>query len=201
MSADLTRNRLLDTAARLFHEQGYASTAVSTILREADVNSGSLYYHFSSKEDLVLAVLDRYLELLAPILIEPIESLVADPIERVFALLDLYRQGLEETNCRLGCPIGNLALELSDSLPAARSRINANFEAWYGHIRRWLEEATDRFPKATDLNALAQFVLTTMEGAVMQARAHDSIEPFDTSVGQLLAYFQLLTTHSETVKT
>src|SRR5450830_248907 len=97
-----TRVRLVETAARLFHEQGYEATGVATILREAGVHSGSLYHFFSSKEDLLAAVLDRYLEKLRPEILDRAESAADDPIDRVFALLDLYRAGLQITHCGLG---------------------------------------------------------------------------------------------------
>src|SRR5881392_2114714 len=106
-----TRDNIVGAAMRLFHEQGYAATGISTVLREADVNSGSLYHFFSGKEALLTAVLEKYRELLHPIVLEPIEKQTQDPIERVFALLAWYRAGMEQTHCRLGCPIGNLALE------------------------------------------------------------------------------------------
>src|SRR5215813_6742652 len=100
-----TRARIVETAARLFHEQGFAATGISTILREANVLSGSLYHFFASKDALLDAVLDRYLEQLDPDLLARARAATRDPVERVFALLDLYRQGMEITGCTMGCPI------------------------------------------------------------------------------------------------
>ncbi len=187
-----TRERLIVAAARLFHEQGYTATGVATILREAGALSGSMYHHFASKEELLLAVLERYLELLRPEVMDRAEALTGDPIERVFALLGLYRHGLTLTSANLGCPIGNLALEVSDGHPEARALVDANFRGWTEHVRGWLAAAAGRFPAGTDLSALAQLVLTVMEGAVMQARARKSLEPFDASVAELRRYFDLL---------
>jgi AcrR family transcriptional regulator len=186
-----TRERLIAAAARLFHEQGYTATGVATILREADALSGSMYHHFAGKEELLIAVLERYRELLRPEVMDRAEALTDDPIERVFALLGLYRHGLEMTGANLGCPIGNLALEVSDSHPEARALIDANFRGWTEHVRGWLA-AADRLPATTDLTSLAELVLTVMEGAVMQARARKSLEPFDAAVAELRRYFDLL---------
>ena len=61
-----TRKRLVETARRLFHEQGYTATGIAQILDAAKARSGSLYYFFPTKEDLVLAVLEKYKDLLAP---------------------------------------------------------------------------------------------------------------------------------------
>src|SRR5205085_515437 len=117
---------------------------------------------------------------------------VGDPIRRIFAILEGYRQRLLDTGCSYGCPIGRLALEIDHGSRKTRSLIASNFAAWTGAIHGFLLEAKDRLPRGTDLEALSQFVLTVMEGAVMQSRAHGSIEPFDASVRQLEAYFRLL---------
>lgn len=177
---------------RLFHEQGYGATGVSTILREAGVNSGSLYYFFPTKEALLLGVLDRYAELLDPMVMDPAFASTEDAIERIFAVLDGYRRMLVMTNCTMGCPIGNLALELSDTYPEVREKINGLFAAWCERIRRCLEAAGDRLPADVNREALSRFVLTVMEGGMMQARAQRSLEPFDASVALLRDYFDRL---------
>jgi len=187
-----TRDRLVEAARELFYVQGYEATSVSEVLEKADVNSGSLYYFFSGKEELLLAVLERYKEMLWPMVIEPAFAREKDPLSRIFAILEGYRQGLLYTVFTGGCPIGNLALEVGDHHPQAREKVAENFSGWCRWIERCLEEAGDRLPARLDRAKLAQFVLTVMEGAVMQARAHGSIGPFDASVAQLRTYFGLL---------
>jgi len=187
-----TRERLVETARLLFWEHGYEATSLADVVEKAKAKSGSLYYFFRTKEELLLAVLDRYVELLWPVVIEPVFTRVSDPVERIFGILEGYRQGLIYTGCAHGCPIGNLALEVCDDLPRAREKIAKNFEGWRGWIRKCLDAAADRFPPGLDRDRLAGFVLTVMEGGVMQARAHQSLEPFDGSVAQLRDYFEHL---------
>src|SRR5436190_5883593 len=112
-----TRDRLIEAARELFQRQGYGATAVVQILNAAGAKSGSLYYFFPTKEDLLLAVLQKYKEMLWPVLLDPIFSRISDPIERIFGLLDGYRRFLDMTGCTYGCPIGNLALELATTHP------------------------------------------------------------------------------------
>jgi TetR/AcrR family transcriptional regulator, transcriptional repressor for nem operon len=192
MTSTETKSRILEVAARLFHEQGFNATGVSTILREAGINSGSLYYFFASKEALLHGVLEQYVQMLHPIVIAPVEAKTSDPIERVFALLDQYRQWLEPTGFAMGCPIGNLALEVADGLPDVRILIHRNFDNWVAAVRGWLESAGDRLRPSTDLDQLARFILTVMEGGVMQARAEGSARPYDACVSQLRTYLGLL---------
>lgn len=187
-----TRERLLRTAFQLFHEQGFHATGVSTILREAEVNPGSLYHFFESKDRLLAGVLEFALGYLKPAVMDPAEARSKDPIGRVFALLEQYREGMERAGCRMGCPIGNLALEVSDGNAEVRALIHRNFENWAAHVEGWLEAAGKRLPPGTDRARLARFVLTVMEGGLMQARAAGNLGPFDDAVAVLREHFALL---------
>jgi TetR/AcrR family transcriptional regulator, transcriptional repressor for nem operon len=117
---------------------------------------------------------------------------VSDPIERIFGILDGYRRGLLMTNYQHGCSIGNLALELADSHPAARELLAGNFTGWRKIVEQCLAEAADRLSDTVDRDQLALFVLTTMEGAVMLARTYQNISPYDAAVTQLRDYFDRL---------
>lgn len=187
-----TRERILRTAFQLFHEQGFHATGVATIVREAGINPGSLYHFFESKDELLLGVLEFALGFLGTAVMEPVEKRTRDPIGRVLALLDQYREGMVQRGCRMGCPIGNLALEVSDGNPEARRLIHENFENWAHRVEGWLLEAGDRLPADLDRARLARFILTVMEGGLMQARAANNLKPFDESVAVLRDHLHLL---------
>ena len=125
-----TRDRIVLAAMRLFAEKGFGSTSVADILQAAEVNSGSLYYFFPGKQDVLLGVLDAYHKGIEELLLDPEWRGVDDPIERVFALLESYRRRLKSTDCLYGCPIGSIALELHEPDPPVRKLLEANFEAW-----------------------------------------------------------------------
>jgi AcrR family transcriptional regulator len=184
-----TPDRIVEVARELFFDQGYAATGIAQILKASGTKSGSLYYFFPSKEDLLAAVLKKYKEMLGPRVVGPALSRTSDPIERLFGVLDGYRVLLQATEFRLGCPIGNLALEVSNDHPRVRTLIVENFEAWCTAIAGMIEDASARLPQPVEARALARHVLATMEGAVMLARAYRSFEPFDDAVRQLRDYF------------
>lgn len=187
-----TRDRLIFSAMELFAEKGYLSTSVQDILRQAGANAGSLYHFFPTKQDLLVAVLGMYRTGIEPMLLAPAWEGVDDPIERIFALLAAYRGMLERTDCLYGCPIGSVALELHEPDPPVRELLSANFNGWVDHIERCLDAAGDRLPVELDRHALAVFVLTTMEGGVMQSRTHRTLEAFDASVAGLRDYITRL---------
>jgi TetR/AcrR family transcriptional repressor of nem operon len=195
MASD-TRNRILSVAARLFEALGFEGTAVAAILREADVNSGSLYHFFPSKEALLVAVLEKYVEVLEPALLGAADRAADDPIEKVFALLELYRGRLVVSEFARGCPVGDLSLDIGSRLPEARHLVDAYFESWTAWVEDRLEAAGDRLTERADRHALAAHVLSVLQGGIMQARVTGSIDRFDDSVSQLRLLLVLLQSES-----
>ena len=191
MSPD-TRNRILMTAMELFWEKGYGSTSISDILSRSQVHSGSLYHFFPGKQDVLIGVLEYYRDGIEEWLLKPNWEGVDDPIDRVFALLAGYRTQLVMTDCTYGCPIGNLALEIHEPDPKVRELLSANFTNWSAAVERCLDAAADRFPADTDRTALSRYVLTVMEGALMQARTYRDLRYFDQNIEVLRQHFRLL---------
>ena len=187
-----TRDKLVETASRLFASQGYHATGMADILNEAQVHRGSLYHAFSSKKDLLVAVLEDYRNGIGERLLKPAFGGIEDPVERILALLARYRHFLEETRFFFGCPIGSLALELREPDEEVRALLAVNFDAWIRAVELCLIEARDRLPPDVDRRSLATFVLTTMEGGVMLARTYRRIEPFDAAVAHLRDYLERL---------
>ena len=187
-----TRGKIIEAAMELFWLKGYGSTSIADILSRSQVNSGSLYHYFPGKQDLLVAVLEAYRDGIHEMLLEPAWAGVDDPVERIFALLAKYRQLIVDTDCEYGCPIGSLALELHEADPLVRQRMAENFTNWAAAIRTCLEQAPDRLPADADLQGIAEFVLTAMEGGVMQARTYRDVAYFDRTVAQLRAYFDAL---------
>lgn len=182
----------MEAARQLFFDQGFTATGISQILKESETNSGSLYYYFPSKDDLLGAVLEKYKLMLEPQVLAPAFAAAQDPIDRLFAVLGGYRALLRATDFSLGCPIGNLALEVSNSHPQVRRLVVENFEAWCAAIAELIRQASERLPAEIDPEALSRHVLATMEGSVMLARAYRSFEPFDQAVHHLRDYFRRL---------
>jgi AcrR family transcriptional regulator len=192
MNAADTRQRILMTAMELFWEKGYLSTSVADILSRSQVHSGSLYHFFPGKQDVLIGVLEFYRDGIEDNLLAPNWAGVDDPVERIFALLAGYRTHLIVTDCTYGCPIGSLALEIHEPDPQVRELMAANFTNWSTAIADCLDAASDRLPRGTDTKALGEFVLTVMEGAVMQARTYRDIGYFDRNIAVLRDYITIL---------
>src|SRR3984885_10055789 len=185
-----TRQRLVESARYLFWERGFAGTSMADLLAHAKVNSGSFYHFFDSKEALLREVLEGYLVALGPMIVEPAYASTPKPIERIFAILAGYRERILMTDSQYGCPLGRLALEIDPENRPAHKLIAENFQGWIDAVRECLVAAA--LPAETDIEALATYVLATMEGGVMLSRSYGSVDPFDRTVKALRAHFHLL---------
>ena len=187
-----TRDRLIDSARYLFWERGFAGTSMADLLSHAGVNSGSFYHFFESKEALLRAVLQEYLRALGPMVVEPAFAKTDEPVARIFAILAGYRERILRTDCKYGCPLGRLALEIDPENRPAHKLIAENFQNWIGVVRECIEQIKERLPRNIDSEALSTYVLAVMEGGVMLSRSYGSVEPFDQAVKQLREHFRLL---------
>ena len=183
-----TRERLIDAARYLFWEKGYAATGLAEILSRAQANSGSFYHFFESKDALLRTVLETYVDALEPLVLAPVRATARGPIDEVLGLLASYRERLLTTDCTYGCPTGRLALEIDPENTPAHALISRNFDAWTTAVADALGRALVPAP-----DDVAVYVLTVMEGAVMQARVHRSVKWFDICIRQLEQHLATLT--------
>ena len=102
--------------------------------------------------------------------VNPIFEKLPILIDRIFAILDVYRRNLVNSEFSCGCFIAKLALEIHDSQSHIHERIARGFDNWSGTIEQCPQQACHRIPEGLDLKTRSTFVLTTMEGGVMLAR-------------------------------
>ena len=187
-----TRERLITTAAGLFRRQGYAQTGVNQIIQEANATSGSFYHFFSAKEDLLLAVVDHIGEVFEAEVFQPAAQRSLQPIDQIFAALDLYRQQIVDGGFAFVSPMAGLSTEVSENHPQVRARLAELFSSWTDHFSGLLLRAGDRLGGSANPIDLAQLIVSAMEGAVVGTRVSQSLAPFDATVSELRAYVRLL---------
>ncbi|MFW6695095.1 TetR/AcrR family transcriptional regulator [Streptomyces sp. MAR4 CNX-425] len=181
-----TRERLIASTRELLWERGYVGTSPRAVLQRADVGQGSMYHHFSGKQDLALAAIRRTADELRA----QAEAQFAAPgtaVARITAYLRRERDVLK------GCPIGRLTQDpdvMAD--PALRAPVDETFD-WLRHrLTTVLAEGRDagELNAAMDPAKTASTVVAVLQGGYVLARAADSTEPFEhavTGVLELLA--------------
>ncbi|MBI4241594.1 MAG: TetR family transcriptional regulator C-terminal domain-containing protein [Candidatus Rokubacteria bacterium] len=183
-------------ASRLISVKGYHCTSLDDVLRESGVGKGNFYYYFDSKEALGYAILERIAKAFVERTLEPsFDDLARSPLGRVHRFLDLILESQRERNCVGGCPMGNLASELSDVHEGFRQRLAQVFTLWRGRLSRALVEAQARgeISGRAEPARLAQFVVAALEGAILMAKVTKEIAVMEECVAELKAHLALYT--------
>lgn len=192
-----TKDQILDVASRLISVKGYHSTSLDDVLRESGVGKGNFYHYFKSKEELGYAILDGIVEgfftrILEPSFRDPSES----PLEQINRFLDGLLEAQRQRNCVGGCPIGNLASELSDVHEGFRQRLSQIFTLWKEKLTEALEQAQVRgelSPRA-EPSRVAQFVVAALEGAILMTKVTKDIRVMEQCVAELKAHLDIYST-------
>jgi TetR/AcrR family transcriptional regulator, transcriptional repressor for nem operon len=167
---DRRRERLLEAGFREIHRQGFQPASLEAIVDAAGVTKGALYHHFASKQALGYAVVDEVLaDLLHEHWIGPIER-APDPLE---ALIATVREAAARGKAvELGCPLNNLAQEMSGVDEGFQQRIAGLYQRWEAGVTRALQrgQTQGRVRPDVDVAAAATFIVASIEGALGLAK-------------------------------
>lgn len=181
MKNNVTRDKLIDSGAQLISQQGYNATGINAVLKTCGVPKGSFYHYFSSKEDFGLAVIERFATTYDETLVALLEDSDTPPLERLKRYFAAGRDHMNECDHATGCLIGNLGQELSGQSDTFRDALNLVFQRWEQRFVRCLQAAQTRGDIATHIapEALASFILSGWEGAILRAKTLKSVEPME----------------------
>lgn len=166
------RDVLIDTALELFHGQGYHATGIDTILAAAGVAKMTLYRHFASKDELIVAAMRRREQQITDFVGTWIEEHASTPQERVLAFFDALGEwfagrAFPKQPFR-GCMLLNAAAEFADDeapFRAFAAESKRRQRAWF---HRQLRRGGFDKPKV-----LADQLLVLSQGAIVTAHALD----------------------------
>ncbi|MCX4092299.1 TetR/AcrR family transcriptional regulator [Nocardia sp. alder85J] len=184
-----TRDRLIDSTRELLWERGYVGTSPKTIQQRAGAGQGSMYHHFTGKEELAEAAIRRT----AAEMRAGVEAQLTVPgtaFDRISAYLRREREVLR------GCPIGGLTQDPDVmGTPALRAPVEETLTWLRERLTRVIREGLDRGELRPPLDpaATAAALVATLQGGYVLARAADAAEVFDQAVAGILA---LLAAHA-----
>ena len=189
-----TREAILEAASRLIHVHGYNHTSLDDVLRDSGVGKGNFYYYFKSKEDLGYAILDQ---IIGSFLERTLEPCFSDPegqaLAQIRCFLDRLLEAQRAGNCVGGCPLGNLAAELSDVHEGFRARLDSVFGAWRERLTEVLRTAQSRgtVDGTCRPEAVADFLVASLEGAILLAKLTKDIAVMEQCVAETKRYLSL----------
>jgi AcrR family transcriptional regulator len=153
------RDRILDTASRLFYARGLRAVGVDTIIAESDVAKATFYKHFAAKDDLVVAYLDQVDEVWSGQLRAAAEAAGPDPADQLVGLFGALASACRRDGYR-GCGFINAAAESAPGT-AAHERTVAHKQK----VLAWLRDLA-RDAGANDPGRLARSLALLLDGAL-----------------------------------
>ncbi len=174
-----TRDEIIRKGAQLIHARGYKATGIQQILDAAGIPKGSFYFYFKSKDDFGSAVIDYFALTIGELFTGHLRDDRKTPLDRLSKLLDYYESAFRKSGATLGCPIGNLSLELADANEALRKRLQAAVEGFVTQIESCLSEAKScrQLPSEFNTADSARLIFHGLEGAILHMKVSRSIEP------------------------
>jgi TetR/AcrR family transcriptional regulator, transcriptional repressor for nem operon len=193
-NSERTRERLLQAASREVYRYGFQGAGIDAILAATNVTKGALYYHFESKEALGYAVVEEVVaKLPRDRWLLPLErSKDKDPID---ALISIVRAiPARPRDVKGGCPLVNLAQEMSQLDEQFRKRLERIFHAWHEGIatalRRGQHEGTvrrDLIPEET-----ASFLIAMVEGYEVLAKNAQDAKLWKMGIKNIVGWLKTL---------
>jgi len=186
-----TREHVLESAMGLINTRGYGATSINDIIEVTGVKKGNLYFHFSNKEDLVYAMIEKARDDYNSFLLSRVKGDTA--LEKLYSIFDSIFRYHRARKFEGGCIFGNIALELGDANPRFAQLVRSIFDGWAkmfiplieaaqreGSIRAVLEPAP-----------LSRHMVAALEGAVMLSRLSKRAADFRDCINSLKALMEV----------
>ncbi len=169
---DATRTKLLEAAYEEIYKNGFRAASLDRILSETDLTKGALYHHFPNKAALGYAVIEELIGgHIRASWIEPLNR-PGDPVEALMHVVENVPREKVEMVVMTGCPLNNLAQELSSVDEQFRCKIEAVFDGWRRGIADRLRLGRDEgyIDANVDCDQAAMFFIASFEGAIGMAK-------------------------------
>jgi len=188
-----TKEHIIEAASRLMHLGGFNHTSIDEVLKESGVGKGNFYYYFKSKEELGYAIIETNLKRFSEHVMGKAFGNHKDALEQVDDFLDIILELHRQRNCAGGCPLGNMAMELSDIHEGFRRKIQGVFEDWGLRLATVLQKvkADGRLGDSVEPEALAQFLVASVEGGILLTKVKKDIGVLDNCFKELKRHVRM----------
>jgi len=177
-----TRSHILQESRKIFTRQGFQNTTIREIIAATGVKKGNLYYHFSSKEELGIAVLTDARDEFFSILDRSFTG--ENPKSRIINSCNSIMEMMQQTNFVGGCLFGNTALEMTDSNSQFGQILQEIFSCWTDKIEYELRQIlrSGTAENVIQPGILATAVVAILEGGIMLSRVYGSSDNLDDCI-------------------
>jgi TetR/AcrR family transcriptional regulator, transcriptional repressor for nem operon len=175
------RERILEAGLKVMFRKGYVGAGVRDIVAEAPAPQGSFTNHFRSKEEFAREVLDLYFDNLKLVVQEALGDSSRTPRQKLRRYLDIITERLANAEFSRGCLIGDFSLEAAPQSEMLRARLANIFIEWRTPFAACIAEgqATGEIAAEFAAEELAEFLLSSWEGAVLRMKVARNAEPLE----------------------
>jgi len=175
------RDSILEAGLKVMYRKGYAGAGVRDIVAEAPAPQGSFTNHFHSKEEFAREVLDLYFAHTKRLVSEALDDRALKPRERLRRYLDIITRRLAGVEFSCGCLIGDFSLEAAPQSEMLRARLAEIFAEWRTPFAACIAEgqAAGEIDAAFAPVELAEFLLSSWEGAILRMKVERNAEPLE----------------------
>jgi len=181
-----TRKKVLESAAHLFQQQGYAATSINQIISTSGQPKGSLYFHFpGGKQEIAAAAAAQSSEIILA-LIKEVFATSETLREAIEAVATAFSNQLQASNYCDGCPISPLATSSTGEVTVLQQSCAGAFDEWLAAIEAGLSA---HGITTSECSSLASLILSSVEGAILLSQARhntDALDGLPTSLAPLL---------------
>jgi TetR/AcrR family transcriptional repressor of nem operon len=189
------RESIIHEALKLFSLNGYLGTGVNDIIAAAHTSKGGFYNHFSSKEQLFLAVLEEAQSIWRAKVLYKVWD-ISSPIEKIIQILINYQERYlkDEINFPGGCIFITFSVELDDTLPHLMREVNKGFEGFKAMLTGIIKEAMAQgeLPARIEPESMAESIFAGMLGASVLYGVHKNELTLNRSINSLIDYLLML---------
>lgn len=187
------RARLIEAARSLVRHKGFAATSVDDLCAAAGVTKGAFFHHFPSKEALGVALIDDWTTMTGAMFASHPYNFKDDPLDRVFAYIDLRRELLGQPLPEFSCVAGTTVQEAYETSPPIRAAAERSIRSGFAHVLPHLEQALAAHPvPGVTAEGLAQQFQVATQGGIILAKALDDPAPARAAFDHLERYLRLL---------
>jgi TetR/AcrR family transcriptional repressor of nem operon len=186
--------KLLDAAIKLIRTQGYASTTVEDMCREAGVTKGSFFHHFKGKDDLALAAVAHWDETTDALFSSAAYHLLPDPLDRIFGYLEFRRKLLQGEAPQYTCLFGTLVQETYATHGAILAACDGGLSRHVEQLTRDLALAKALYAPQAEWRAesVGYFMQSVLQGAFIFSKAKHGPEVARECLDHLRRYLKAL---------
>jgi len=185
-----TREKILMVAIDEIHRVGYKAASLNSIVKTLGLSKGAFYHHFPNKKELGLAVIqDGLRQHLEEMWVEPLQN-QERPLESLLVLIREISDNITPEFLKLGCPINNLALEVSSHDEDFRLALDSIFDQWIEQYAQIFEDGQERGQISKDVPAksIASFVVSMLEGTIGLAKVGQSKKIIESNFPALIHF-------------